>query len=71
VHSSKIMTIIEFDGYAIGGLSVGEPKEAMIKVLDFLPEQLPKDKPRYLMGVGTPSDLVEAVERGNHDNICT
>jgi queuine tRNA-ribosyltransferase len=46
------------------GLSVGEPKEAMIKVLDFLPEQLPKDKPRYLMGVGTPSDLVEAVERG-------
>jgi queuine tRNA-ribosyltransferase len=54
----------------IGGLSVGEPKEAMIKVLDFLPEQLPKDKPRYLMGVGTPSDLVEAVERGIDNDNC-
>lgn len=63
-QSAKKLIEIEFDGYAIGGLSVGEPKEAMIKVLDFLPEQLPKDKPRYLMGVGTPSDLVEAVERG-------
>ncbi|MBL6977232.1 MAG: tRNA-guanine transglycosylase, partial [Candidatus Thioglobus sp.] len=55
---------IGFDGYAIGGLSVGEPKEEMIKVLDYLPDELPADKPRYLMGVGTPSDLVEAVERG-------
>jgi queuine tRNA-ribosyltransferase len=55
---------MDFDGYAIGGLSVGEPKDEMIKVLDYLPEQLPDDKPRYLMGVGTPKDLVEAVERG-------
>jgi queuine tRNA-ribosyltransferase len=63
-QSAKELINIGFDGYAIGGLSVGEPKEEMIKVLDFLPEQLPADKPRYLMGVGTPSDLVEAVERG-------
>lgn len=55
---------IGFDGYAIGGLSVGESKEEMIKVLDYLPKQLPDDKLRYLMGVGTPSDLVEVVERG-------
>ncbi len=55
---------IGFDGYAIGGLSVGEPKEEMIKVLDYLPPQLPADKPRYLMGVGTPEDIVEAVRRG-------
>ncbi len=55
---------IGFDGYAIGGLSVGEPKEEMIAVLDYLPALMPKDKPRYLMGVGTPSDLVECVRRG-------
>ena len=55
---------IGFDGYAIGGLSVGEPKEEMIKVLDYLPAQLPADKPRYLMGVGKPEDLVEGVRRG-------
>ena len=63
-ESAKSLIEIGFDGYAIGGLSVGEPKEEMIKVLDYLPEQLPENKPRYLMGVGTPSDLVEAVERG-------
>ncbi|CAC9954321.1 Queuine tRNA-ribosyltransferase (EC 2.4.2.29) [uncultured Gammaproteobacteria bacterium] len=63
-ESAKALIEIGFDGYAIGGLSVGEPKEEMIKVLDYLPSQLPADKPRYLMGVGTPSDLVEAVERG-------
>ncbi len=63
-ESAKALIEIGFDGFAIGGLSVGEPKEEMIKVLDYLPDQLPKDKPRYLMGVGTPSDLVEAVERG-------
>lgn len=50
---------IGFDGLAIGGLSVGEPKEEMIRVLDFLPPQMPADKPRYLMGVGKPEDLVE------------
>lgn len=53
-----------FDGYAIGGLSVGEPKAHMIEVLEYLPHLMPKDKPRYLMGVGTPSDIVEAVRRG-------
>ncbi|WXT99625.1 MAG: Queuine tRNA-ribosyltransferase [Catillopecten margaritatus gill symbiont] len=63
-QSATELMSIDFDGYAIGGLSVGEPKEEMIKVLDYLPEQLPPNKPRYLMGVGTPSDLVEAVERG-------
>lgn len=55
---------IGFDGLAIGGLSVGEPKEEMIRVLDFLPPHLPADKPRYLMGVGKPEDLVEGVRRG-------
>src|SRR5690606_13226209 len=55
---------IGFDGLAIGGLSVGEPKEDMIRVLDFLPPHMPADKPRYLMGVGKPEDLVEGVRRG-------
>ncbi|MEZ5344013.1 MAG: tRNA guanosine(34) transglycosylase Tgt [Pyrinomonadaceae bacterium] len=55
---------IGFDGYAIGGLSVGEEKSVMYEVIDFLAPQMPKDAPRYLMGVGTPEDLVEAVYRG-------
>lgn len=55
---------IGFDGYAIGGLSVGEPKEEMIKILDHIAAKMPDDKPRYLMGVGTPEDLVAAVKRG-------
>jgi len=55
---------IGFDGYAIGGLSVGETKEEMLRILDHLAPQMPTDKPRYLMGVGTPEDLVEAVRRG-------
>lgn len=58
------LTEIGFDGYAIGGLSVGEPKEEMIQVLDDIAHQLPEDKPRYLMGVGTPADLLEGVRRG-------
>lgn len=58
------LTEIGFDGYAIGGLSVGEPKEDMIKILDYLPTKLPDNKPRYLMGVGKPEDIVEAVRRG-------
>jgi queuine tRNA-ribosyltransferase len=62
--SLKGLTEIGFDGYAIGGLSVGEPKEEMLYVLDILMPQMPQDKPRYLMGVGTPEDLVEAVRRG-------
>jgi queuine tRNA-ribosyltransferase len=53
-----------FDGYAIGGLAVGEGHEAMCAVLDYAPGQLPADKPRYLMGVGKPDDIVEAVRRG-------
>ena len=55
---------IGFDGYAIGGLSVGEPKEEMQKVLDHLAHRLPEDKPRYLMGVGTPEDLLDGVMAG-------
>ncbi|GAA6152263.1 tRNA guanosine(34) transglycosylase Tgt [Pseudoteredinibacter isoporae] len=55
---------IDFDGYAIGGLSVGEPKEDMVRVLDHLAHTMPADKPRYLMGVGKPEDIVEAVRRG-------
>jgi queuine tRNA-ribosyltransferase len=55
---------IGFDGYAVGGLSVGEPKEEMIRVLDTMQPVLPEDKPRYLMGVGTPADLIESVRRG-------
>jgi queuine tRNA-ribosyltransferase len=55
---------IGFDGYAIGGLSVGEPKEEMVKVLDHLAYKMPEDKPRYLMGVGKPEDIVEGVRRG-------
>ena len=55
---------IGFDGYAIGGLSVGEPAEDRLRVLDFLAGRLPADRPRYLMGVGTPEDIVAAVCRG-------
>ncbi len=55
---------IGFDGYALGGLSVGEPKAEMLRVLDSVAPELPADRPRYLMGVGTPEDLVEAVRRG-------
>ena len=55
---------IGFDGYAIGGLSVGEPKDEMMHVLDTIGESLPSDRPRYLMGVGTPADLLESVRRG-------
>lgn len=58
------LTEIGFDGYAIGGLSVGEPKEDMKRILDHLAWKMPEDKPRYLMGVGKPEDLVEGVRRG-------
>lgn len=58
------LTEIEFDGYAIGGLSVGEPKDEMLRILDHLGHRMPQDKPRYLMGVGRPEDLVEGVARG-------
>jgi queuine tRNA-ribosyltransferase len=58
------LTDIGFDGYAIGGLSVGEPKDEMYRMLDVVAYKMPSDKPRYLMGVGTPLDLVEGVARG-------
>ncbi|GAA0792424.1 tRNA-guanine transglycosylase [Marinobacterium sediminicola] len=63
-ESLEGLTGIGFDGYAIGGLSVGEPKEDMKRVLDHLAWKMPEDKPRYLMGVGKPEDLVEGVRRG-------
>ena len=63
-ESIKGLTDIGFDGYAIGGLSVGEPKEEMMGTLDFTEPYMPKDKPRYMMGVGKPEDIVEAVRRG-------
>jgi queuine tRNA-ribosyltransferase len=63
-ESASALTAIGFDGYAIGGLAVGEGQEAMFAALDFAPGQLPVDAPRYLMGVGKPDDLVGAVERG-------
>jgi queuine tRNA-ribosyltransferase len=62
--SAEALTAIGFDGYAIGGLAVGEGQEAMCRVLDFATPMLPADRPRYLMGVGKPDDLVEAVVRG-------
>ena len=62
--SADALIDIGFDGYAIGGLAVGEGQEAMFGCLDFAPGQLPADKPRYLMGVGKPDDIVGAVERG-------
>ena len=63
-HSADALIDIGFDGYAVGGLAVGEGQEAMLTCLDFAPGQLPADKPRYLMGVGKPDDIVEAVRRG-------
>src|SRR5499427_5115559 len=58
------LTAIGFDGYAIGGLSVGEPKDEMRRIEAFVAPRLPEDRPRYLMGVGTPEDIVEAVANG-------
>jgi len=63
-ESAKALTEIGFDGYAIGGLAVGEGQELMFSTLDFTCPMLPADRPRYLMGVGKPSDLVGAVKRG-------
>ncbi len=58
------ITALPFDGFAMGGLAVGEPNEVMYQVLDDIVDKLPEEKPRYLMGVGTPQDLIEAVSRG-------
>ncbi|WP_224815091.1 tRNA guanosine(34) transglycosylase Tgt [Hasllibacter sp. MH4015] len=63
-ESADALREIGFDGYAVGGLAVGEGQEAMFACLDFAPDQLPADKPRYLMGVGKPDDIVGAVKRG-------
>lgn len=63
-ESAKALVDIGFDGYALGGLAVGEGQEAMFGVLEYAPDYLPVDKPRYLMGVGKPDDIVGAVKRG-------
>ena len=64
IKSLNSLTSIGFDGYAIGGLAVGETQDEMFCVLDYMKEYMPVDKPRYLMGVGTPSDILGAVKRG-------
>ena len=63
-ESAGALTAIGFDGYAIGGVSVGEPKEDMVRIVEHIAPRLPREAPRYLMGVGTPEDLVHAVSRG-------
>lgn len=63
-ESAEALKAIGFDGYAVGGLAVGEGQEAMFGCLDYAPDMLPEDKPRYLMGVGKPDDIVGAVKRG-------
>ena len=63
-ESAAALKAIGFEGYAVGGLAVGEGQETMFKVLDYAPDMLPTDKPRYLMGVGKPDDLVGGVKRG-------
>ncbi len=62
--SAEGLVAIGFDGYAVGGLAVGEPQETMLEILDETVPALPADKPRYLMGVGTPDDILESVARG-------
>ena len=62
--SARALTLIDFDGYAIGGLAVGEPVEEMYKITEFTEQFLPTNKPRYLMGVGTPENILESIERG-------
>ena len=64
IESAKALVDLDFKGYAIGGLAVGEPQEVMLRMIETVEPHLPDDKPRYLMGVGTPDDIVEAVRRG-------
>jgi queuine tRNA-ribosyltransferase len=64
IESAQKLVEIGFDGYAVGGLAVGEPQAAMLAILDTTVPALPEDRPRYLMGVGTPDDIVESVSRG-------
>ena len=63
-RSARDLVEMDFPGYAIGGLSVGEPKAEMLPILELLDQLLPNDKPRYLMGVGTPTDIIDGIERG-------
>ena len=63
-QSARALTGIGFDGYAVGGLAVGEPQETMLRIVEQTVTELPADRPRYLMGVGTPDDLLQAVARG-------
>jgi queuine tRNA-ribosyltransferase len=63
-ESARALTAMGFHGYAIGGLAVGEPQATMLRVIEDVMPELPTDRPRYLMGVGTPHDIVEAVARG-------
>jgi queuine tRNA-ribosyltransferase len=64
VESARALVGMDFQGYAIGGLAVGEPQSVMLSMIDIVAPELPADRPRYLMGVGTPDDLMEAVSRG-------
>ena len=64
IESAQKLAEIGFEGYAIGGLSVGEPPEDMYRTIDFTEPAMPTDRPRYLMGVGTPRDLIECIHRG-------
>ncbi|TLS75109.1 tRNA guanosine(34) transglycosylase Tgt [Mariprofundus erugo] len=64
IQSLEMLSAIDFEGIAIGGLSVGEPKEEMMAMMDALAPHLPVDKPHYVMGVGTPDDLIEGIDRG-------
>jgi queuine tRNA-ribosyltransferase len=63
-ESARELTALDFQGYAVGGLAVGEPQEVMLKIVSEIAPRLPAERPRYLMGVGTPQDLLEAVKRG-------
>jgi queuine tRNA-ribosyltransferase len=63
-ESTRTLTGIGFQGYAIGGLAVGEPQPVMLQMIEAVMPELPADRPHYLMGVGTPDDLIEAVARG-------
>lgn len=64
IESARELVGMDFKGYAIGGLAVGEPQEVMLAMIDVVTPHLPQDRPRYLMGVGTPDDIIEAVRRG-------
>jgi queuine tRNA-ribosyltransferase len=64
IESARELTALDLKGYAIGGLAVGEPQDVMLRMIETVEPHLPKDKPRYLMGVGTPDDIVESVRRG-------